>query len=83
MLGARIKSLRLVVMVDQFEEIFTLCEDAETRQAFIANLLAAASSADGPAYIVIALRASYYDRIAAITHGFAEVLLARQHLVAR
>jgi WD40 repeat protein len=79
--GVPIKDQRLVVVVDQFEEVFTLCEDAETRQVFIANLLAAASSTGGPAYVVIGLRANYYDRSAAIDREFADVLLARHHLV--
>src|SRR6266545_1824816 len=33
-----------VLVVDQFEEIFTLCEDPPTRQAFVDNLLALAST---------------------------------------
>lgn len=32
----------LIVLVDQFEEVYTLCEKAEERDAFIANLLYAA-----------------------------------------
>lgn len=50
---------RLLIVVDQFEEVFTLCHDLSHRQAFIDALLAAASS-PGTTHIVIALRADLY-----------------------
>jgi len=52
--------LRLLLVVDQFEELFALCRSEEERAAFIGNLLAAASEADGPVIVVIALRADFY-----------------------
>lgn len=51
---------RLLLVVDQFEEVFTLCRSEEERSLFIGNLLAAASEADGPVIVVIALRADFY-----------------------
>jgi len=33
---------RTVLVVDQFEELFTLCTDQEARQAFLSRLLALA-----------------------------------------
>jgi WD40 repeat protein/ABC-type branched-subunit amino acid transport system substrate-binding protein/DNA-binding SARP family transcriptional activator len=50
---------RLVLVVDQFEELFTLCEAPFEREAFAENLLAAAAM-DGPTRVVIALRADFY-----------------------
>ena len=47
---------RLVVLVDQFEEAFTLCQDAATRQALIDNLLYAANIAGGQTVVVLTLR---------------------------
>jgi WD40 repeat protein/transcriptional regulator with XRE-family HTH domain len=49
-----------LLVVDQFEEIFTLCRSEELRIAFIDNLLMAASAIDGKVIIVIALRADFY-----------------------
>jgi hypothetical protein len=50
----------LVLVVDQFEELFALCHSEEQRLSFINNLLIAASEEDGPAIIVITLRADFY-----------------------
>ena len=48
----------LVIVVDQFEEIFTACRDEEERHRFITAICALA----GPAVVVLALRADFYDR---------------------
>jgi WD40 repeat protein/transcriptional regulator with XRE-family HTH domain len=67
---------RLVVVVDQFEEVFTSCPDEAERSAFIAALGAAAGSGScgrpagtargGPspsaALVVLGLRADFYPR---------------------
>jgi transcriptional regulator with XRE-family HTH domain len=55
---------RLLLVIDQFEELFALCRSDEERTSFIRNLLAAASEADGPAVIVITLRADFYAHCA-------------------
>jgi WD40 repeat protein/DNA-binding SARP family transcriptional activator len=54
---------RLLLVVDQFEELFSLCRDEAARRAFIDNLLTAARSA-GPVVVVIALRADFYAQCA-------------------
>jgi WD40 repeat protein len=46
----------VVVVVDQFEELFTECTDAEARTAFLANLAFAASHADRLVSVVLTLR---------------------------
>ena len=51
---------RLMLVVDQFEELFALCRSEEERAAFIGNLLTAASEANGPVIVVITLRADFY-----------------------
>ena len=48
----------LVIVVDQFEEIFTACQDEVERHRFITAICAL----DGPAVVVLALRADFYDR---------------------
>ena len=51
---------RLMLVVDQFEEVFALCRSEEERTAFIGNLLTAATEADGPVLVVVTLRADFY-----------------------
>ncbi|HNE04944.1 MAG TPA: SUMF1/EgtB/PvdO family nonheme iron enzyme [Anaerolineales bacterium] len=50
---------KLLLLIDQFEETFTLCKEPEERKAFIENLLSLAE-ADGAARVVITLRADFY-----------------------
>lgn len=58
------KNARLLLVVDQFEELFALCRSEEERGSFIGNLLTAASEADGPVIVVITLRADFYAHCA-------------------
>lgn len=55
---------RLLLIVDQFEEVFALCRSEEERASFIGNLLTAASEADGPTVVLIMLRADFYAHCA-------------------
>src|SRR5574341_1163974 len=56
---------RLLLVVDQFEELFTLCRDAAERQAFVDNLMTAvAPETAGPTSVVIVLRADFYAHCA-------------------
>lgn len=52
---------RLLLMVDHFEELFTLCTDEAARRAFVDNVLAA--SADGPLTLLIALDSAYVTAV--------------------
>lgn len=45
-----------VLVVDQFEEIFTLCQDQDQRQAFMSNLLHLAQSEDNNHIIILTMR---------------------------
>ncbi|GGZ06998.1 hypothetical protein CP967_01235 [Streptomyces nitrosporeus] len=58
---------RLVLVVDQFEEVFTQCADVRERQMFISALCAAASGDGGepPALVVLGLRSDFHDHCAA------------------
>ncbi|MFF7735198.1 AAA family ATPase [Streptomyces sp. NPDC007984] len=57
---------RPVVIVDQFEETFTLCPDEADRRTFVEVLHAACSPAapgeGAPAIVVLGIRADFYDR---------------------
>jgi WD40 repeat protein len=50
----------LLLVVDQFEEVFTLCHDAGERDRFIAALLDATHSGESRARVVVGLRADFY-----------------------
>ncbi len=50
----------LLVCVDQFEEVFTLCTDPEERRAFIRAICAASDGAGAPLMVVLGLRADFY-----------------------
>jgi hypothetical protein len=56
---------RIALVVDQFEEIFTLCRDEEGRARFIDNLLYASAIEGGRAVAVLTMRADFYGRCAA------------------
>lgn len=70
----------LLLVVDQLEEVFTACRDADERSSFIAALLTAARAADGHAAVVVTLRADFYGRLA-VYREFARLLSAGQMLV--
>lgn len=54
-----------VLVVDQFEELFTLCDNESERAAFIAALVEASSAPDTRARIVIGVRLDFYPQLTA------------------
>ncbi|WP_262058974.1 helix-turn-helix domain-containing protein [Streptomyces sp. STR69] len=68
------------VIVDQFEEVFTLCQDPAERARFLDRLLAA-SRPGGRLRVVIAVRADLYGRLAE-HRGIADALRGASLLVA-
>ena len=59
-----VNGVRMLLVVDQFEEVFALCRSEQERSAFINNLLTAASGTDGPVIVVVTLRADFYAHCA-------------------
>jgi serine/threonine protein kinase len=55
---------RVLVVVDQLEELFTLCDDDAQRRTFLAALLAAADDPASPVRVVLSMRADFLDRLA-------------------
>jgi WD40 repeat protein len=51
----------LLVVVDQFEEVFTVCHDEATRKQFIALLLEAAHRPDSRVRVVLGVRTDFYS----------------------
>ncbi len=50
-----------LILVDQFEETFTLCRDEGERAEFIEKLISIAGDKSGKTRVVIALRADFYS----------------------
>ena len=71
---------RLVLVIDQFEEVFTLCTDEDERAAFLAAIVEAAVDPRAKEIVVLALRADFYGRCAA-SPSLAELLGANHVLV--
>jgi WD40 repeat protein/tRNA A-37 threonylcarbamoyl transferase component Bud32/energy-coupling factor transporter ATP-binding protein EcfA2 len=71
---------RLLLVVDQLEEIFTLCDDEKTRRRFIENLLYATAVGDGRVMVLLTMRADFYHRCA-VYRDLAGRLSARHVLV--
>ncbi|MCU0566779.1 MAG: WD40 repeat domain-containing protein [Oculatellaceae cyanobacterium Prado106] len=53
----------LIVLVDQFEEVYSLCKDDEERDHFIANLLEAAAEEAQQLQIILTLRSDFLDDV--------------------
>ncbi len=64
---------RLLLFVDQFEELYTLCADAAERAAVVACLEGAADDASSPLRVVLSLRSDFLYRVAEEGHFRAEV----------
>jgi energy-coupling factor transporter ATP-binding protein EcfA2 len=79
-LSDRPSSERVVWVVDQFEEIFTLCRDDAEREAFVATLLYAAGFPEGQSVVVLTLRADFYAKCAAYPE-LAAAIATHQFLV--
>ncbi len=54
----------LVLLIDQFEELFTLCDNKEEQKAFIDNIIYASTIPGSKTFIIIALRADFYGKCA-------------------
>ncbi|QDQ12812.1 AAA family ATPase [Streptomyces spectabilis] len=73
---------RPVVIVDQFEEAFTLCADETARRTFVQLLHAACSAAGSdpaPALVVLGVRADFYEEC--LAHPELADALQHRHMV--
>lgn len=65
----------LIVLVDQFEEVYTLCADAGERWAFVATLLAAAQDPTQRVSVIVTMRSDFLgatQQQPALNHLFSE-----------
>jgi WD40 repeat protein/transcriptional regulator with XRE-family HTH domain len=70
----------VVIAVDQFEELFTLCRDEAERRCFVDALIAAWRDPTSPIVLIVALRADFYGRVAAYPE-LAAAVVAHQTLI--
>ncbi|MFB2917335.1 caspase family protein [Aerosakkonema sp. BLCC-F2] len=57
-------SQRVVLVIDQFEECFTLCQDIDERQKFFECILGAIKQTDNRLCLVITMRADFFGKCA-------------------
>src|SRR5258706_15466111 len=75
------QDVELLLVIDQFEELFTLCADEHIRAHVIDNLLSAATDPRSRVRIILALRADFYDRpllyprLAELVRSYTEVVV--------
>ncbi|HRI71858.1 MAG TPA: serine/threonine-protein kinase, partial [Polyangium sp.] len=70
-LGARLRARcrrrgeahRILLFVDQFEELYTLGIDPKVRLAFCASLLGVGDDASSPLRVILSMRADFLDRL--------------------
>jgi len=70
----------VVLVVDQFEEVFTLTHDEREREAFLESLRVAAVDPASRVRVIVTLRADFYDRPLAAPR-FGELLGRRTEAV--
>ncbi len=70
----------ILLVIDQFEELFTQCRDEQERQAFVDNLLYAIGAESDPSRVVIALRADFYQHLAQYAGLRSEVAKHQEYL---
>ena len=70
----------LILVVDQFEEVFTLTTDEHERELFLESLRVATADPESRLRVIVTLRADFYDR-PLIYPRFGEVLAAGTEVV--
>jgi WD40 repeat protein len=70
----------VLLVIDQFEELFTLCRDESERRAFVDNLMTAVSEPRGTLFVVLALRADFYNQCAPYA-ALRDALSTRQEYI--
>jgi WD40 repeat protein len=71
---------RYFFLIDQFEELFTLCRSQDERLKFIENIRYATTLAGGQTTVVLAMRADFLAR-AAESDGLAEMISGRDFVI--
>lgn len=70
----------LVLVIDQFEEVFTMTGDEDVRARFLDSLRAAATDPDSRLRVIVTMRADFYDR-PLLYPDFGELVRTRNEVV--
>lgn len=70
----------LVLVIDQFEEIFTMVEDEPVRRHLLNSLIATVTDTQSKLHVIITLRADYYHGPLQYT-GFSQLMQQRTEVV--
>ncbi len=70
----------VLLVIDQFEELFTLVQDDNVRYAFIRMLITAVQEPSSPLRIVLTLRADFYDR-PLMVDGLSELMQSHTEVI--
>jgi WD40 repeat protein/DNA-binding SARP family transcriptional activator len=70
----------LLVVIDQFEELFTLVDDEDARVRFLDSVVAAATDPRSRVRLIITIRADFYDR-PLLYRNLAELVRTRTEVV--
>lgn len=70
----------LLLVIDQFEELFTLVDEEEARAHFLNSLLTAIKDPRTPIRVIVTLRADFYGRPLQY-NAFGELMRARTEIV--
>ncbi len=71
---------QMLLIIDQFEELFTLVSHEEERAHFLESLRLAVSAPNSRLRIIITLRADFYDK-PLLYEGFAQIMRQRTEVV--
>jgi len=74
------QDVELVLVIDQFEELFTLLNDEKIRAHFIDNLLSAVTDPQSRVRLILTLRADFYDKPLLYPH-LAELMCSHTEIV--
>jgi WD40 repeat protein/serine/threonine protein kinase len=72
--------IEMVLVIDQFEEVFTLVEDETARTHFLNSLMKAVTDPYSRIRVIVTLRADFYDR-PLLYPGFSELMRQRTEVV--
>ena len=70
----------IVLVVDQFEEVFTLVQQEDERNLFLRSLYEAVADPRSPVMVIATLRADFYDR-PLLYHNSGELLQRRTEVI--
>jgi len=69
-----------LIFIDQFEELFTICQDLEKRKNFLESIVKIANYQDKSVKIVIAMRADFIDKFSPYP-SFGQIAQKNIHLI--